>query len=127
MGGQSLFKAINELLDSNGLDSLDCRCHNYDGAAAVAGKSKGLAPNVLGINSKALKTHCSGCPLTLAIVASCEEQRIRNLITNIKEIFCFLNLSLPRNNCLKEKILQFCPNSSNISLRMSLERDGWKE
>ena len=124
MSGQSLFKAINELLDSNGVDRLDCRCHSYDGAAAIAGKSEGLAPHVLGINSKALYTHCSGCPLTFAIVASCEEQRIRNLMANIKEVFSFLNLSLPQNNCLKEKILQFCPDSSNINLRMSLERDG---
>ena len=61
-------------------------------------------------------THCSCHRLNLSVVASCGEKRIRNLMTNIKEIYYFFHMSVPRNNCLKEKILQFCPDSSKHKL-----------
>ena len=36
---------------------------------------------------------------------------------DIKEISYFFYLSVPQNNCLKEKILQFCPDSSKHKLK----------
>ena len=86
LSGQSLFKTVKGFLDSNGIKISDCRGQGYDGAGAVAGKNQGLAAHFLRINSKALYTHCSWHRLNLAVVASCEEQHIQNLMTNIKEI-----------------------------------------
>ena len=59
-------------------------------------------------------------------MVSCEEQHIQNLMTNIKEITYFFNLSVPRNNWLKEKILQVCPDSSKHKLK-DFSRTRWVE
>ena len=126
LSGHSLFKTIKEFLDSNDIDISDCRCQSYDIAGAVAGKNQGLAAHFLKINSRALYTHCSCRCLNLAVVASCWEQRIRNLIRNIKEISYFFNLSVPQNNCLKEKILKFRPDSSKRKLK-NVCRTRWIE
>ena len=117
MSGQSLLKTIKELLDSNGIDISHCRGQGYDGGGVVAGKNQGLTAHFLRINSKVLYTHCSCHRLNLAVVTSCGEQRIRNLMTNVKKISYFFNLSVPQNNCLKEKTLQFCPDSSKHKLK----------
>ena len=47
-------------------------------------------------------------------------------MTNIKEISYFFNLSVPRNNCLKEKILKFCPDVSKHKLK-DVCRTRWVE
>ena len=47
-------------------------------------------------------------------------------MTNIKEITYFFNLSVPRNNWLKEKILQVCPDSSKHKLK-DFSRTRWVE
>ena len=101
LSGQSLYRTIKEFLVSVGIDNSDCRGQSYDG----------LSGHVLRVNPKALYTHCSCHRLNLAVVASCGEQNVRNLMTNIKEISYFLNLSIPRKNSLKDKILLYCPES----------------
>ena len=111
LSGQSLYRTIKEFLVSVGIDISDCRGQGYYGAGAVAGKNQGLSAHVLRANPKALYTHRFCHRLNLVVVASCGEQRVRNLMTNIKEILYFLNLSVPRKNCLEDKILLFCPES----------------
>ena len=75
---------------------------------------------------KVLYTHCSYHRLNLTVVVSCGQQRIKNWMRNIKEISYFVNLSVPRNNYLKEKILQFCPDSSKNKLK-DVCRTRWVE
>ena len=117
LNDQPLLKTIKVFLDSNGIDISDCRDQGFNGPRAFAGENQVVAVHALGINSKALYTHCPCHRLTLALVASCGEQCIWNLVTNIKEMSYFFNFSMPRNNCLKEKILQFCPDSSKLKLK----------
>ena len=112
MNGLSLFKTIKEFSDSNGIDISDCRGQGYDGAGTVAEKNKGLASYIFKINSEPLYIHYSCHRLNLAVVVSSGKQRIQNMMTNIKEISYFFNLSMPRNSCLKDKILQVFPDSS---------------
>ena len=38
-------------------------------------------------------------------------------MTNIKNISYFFNLSVPWDNCLEEKTLPFCPDSSKYKLK----------
>ena len=64
--------------------------------------------------------------MNLAVVASCGEQRVRNLMTNIKEISYFFNLSVPRKNCLEDKILLYCPESLKHKLK-DVCRTRWVE
>ena len=73
--------------------------------------------HVFKVNHKALYTHCSCHRLNLAVVASCGKLCVRNLMANIKEISYFSNLSVPRKNCLKDKILLHCPESLTHKLK----------
>ena len=116
LSSQSLLKKIKEFLDGNDIYISDCRDQGYDGAGSVTGKNQGLAAHVLRIPSKAFYTHCFCHHLSLAVVASCGEQHIWNLIININEISYFFNFPVPWNNCLKEK-MQFCPDSSKHKLK----------
>ena len=111
---------------SVGIDISDCRGQGYDGAGAVAGKNQGLSAHVLRVNPKALYTHRFCHRLNLVVVASCGEQRVRNLMTNIKEISYFFNLSVPRKNCLEDKILLYCPESLKHKLK-DVCRTRWVE
>ena len=117
LSGQSLYRTINEFLDSVGVDISNCRGKSYDEVGTVAGKDQGLSAHVLRVNPKALYTHCSCHGLNLALAASFGEQRVPNLMTNIKEIPYFFNFLVPRKNCLKNKIL---------NLKMTVELDGLK-
>ena len=80
------------------MDILDCRGQGYDGAVAVAGKDKGLQAQIRRVNPKALYTHCASHRMNLAVVASCKEQRVRNVMEQIEEISNFFNFSVPRKN-----------------------------
>ena len=109
-----------------GIDISDCRGKGYDGAGAVESKKQGLLTHVLRANPKALYTHCSCHRLNLAVVASCGEQPLRNLMINIKETSYFFNLSVPRKNCLEDKILLYCPEFLKHQLK-DVCRTRWVE
>ena len=126
LSGQSLYTTIKEFLVSVGIDFSDCRGQGYDGAGADAGKNQGLSAHVLRVNPKALFTHCSCCCLNLAVVASCGEQHVRNLMTNNKEISYFFNLLVPRKNCLEDKIMLCCQESLKHKLK-DVWRTRWFE
>ena len=126
LSGQSLYRTIKEFFVLVDIDISDCRGQGYDGAGAVAGKNQGLSAHALRVNPKALYTHCSCHRLNLAVVASCGEQRVRNLTTNIKEVSYFFNLLVPRKNCLEDKILLYCTESLKHKLK-DVCRTRWVE
>ena len=126
LSGQSLYRTIKEFFVLVDIDISDCRGQGYDGAGAVAGKNQGLSAHALRVNPKALYTHCSCHRLNLAVVASCGEQRVRNLTTNIKEVSYFFNLLVPHKNCLEDKILLYCTESLKHELK-DVCRTRWVE
>ena len=126
LSGQSLYRTIKEFLVLVDIDISDCRGQGYNGTGTVADKNQGLSAHVISVNPKALYTHCSFHCLNLAVVVSCGEQRVRNLMTNIKETSYFFNLLVPRKNCLEDKILLYCPESLKHKLK-NICRTGWVE
>ena len=126
MSGQSFFRTIKQFLVSVGIDISDCRGQGYDGAGAVAGKNQGLSAHVLRVNPKALYTHCSCHHLNLAVVASFGQQRVRNLMTNIKEISYSFNLSVLGKNCFEDKTLLYCSESLKHNIK-DVCRTRWVE
>ena len=101
-----------------GIDTSDFRGQGYDGAGAIACKNQGFSAHVLRVNPK---DH-----LNLAVVASCGEERVRNLMTNIKEVSYFFNLLVPRKNYLEDKILLYCLESLKHELK-DVCRTRWVE
>ena len=113
LAGAVLYQTINEFLGSAGLDILECRGQGYDGAGAVAGKDKVLWTQIRRVNPKALYTHCVSHRLNLAVVASCKEQRVRNVMEQIKEISNFFNFSVPRKKVCQRK-LKYMPQTHYV-------------
>ena len=64
--------------------------------------------------------------MNLAVIASCGEQCVRNLMTNIKEVSYFFNLLVPRKNYLEDKILLYCLESLKHELK-DVCRTRWVE
>ena len=73
--------------------------------------------HVLRVNPKALYTQCFCHRLNLAVEDYCGEQPVRDLMTNIMEISYFFNFSVPHKNCIKNKILLYCPESLKHKLK----------
>ena len=68
----------------------------------VSGKNQGLSAHVLTVNPNAPYTHCSYHRLNLAVVTSCGEQRVQNLMSNIKDTLkTFDDFKSKHQKCLK--------------------------
>lgn len=86
----SIANAITKELQSNGLDIHMCRGQTYDGAAAMAGKTKGVQTQIRKIEPKAVLTHCHAHALNLAIISSCQNTYIRNMFGTLDKLHIFL-------------------------------------
>ena len=71
----------------------------------------------LGINSKAIYTHCYSHRLNLAICNSCSVPLVRNALGQIKELSYFFNLSQGRQMLLEKNVLKYCPESKKLKLK----------
>ena len=65
----------------------------YDGAGAMAGKSKGAASCIITQQPKALYTHCASHRLNLCVVKCCSIREISNMMESADKISRFFNNS----------------------------------
>ena len=63
-----------------------------------------------------LHNHCSSHCFNLAVVSTCEDQRVKNLMKRIKEISYFFNLSGPCTQCLKNNKVLYAHEYLKIKL-----------
>ena len=62
----------------------------YDGAGAMAGKSKGAAACIVAKQPKALYTHCASHRLNLCVVKCCSIRENSNMMHSADKVSCFL-------------------------------------
>ncbi|XP_065645741.1 52 kDa repressor of the inhibitor of the protein kinase-like [Hydra vulgaris] len=105
---------------------MNCRGQSYDGAGAMAGHTKGLSFRILNLNEKASFVHCYSHRLNLAICASCNVQYVKNLLTHVKEVSYFFNLSPTRQQKLEEHIESTVPSAVKKKLK-DVCRTRWVE
>ena len=74
----------------------------YDGAGAMAGKSKGAASYLITKQPKALYTHCASHRLNLCVVKCCSIREINNVMQSADKISRFFN-NLPKRQLALEK------------------------
>ena len=117
LSGADLASVILNALTDLSLNISDCRGQGYDGAGAVAGHTRGLSARILGINNKAIYTHCYSHRLNLAICNSCSVPLVRNALGQIKELSYFFNLSQGRQMLLEKNVLKYCPESKKLKLK----------
>ena len=76
----------------------------YDGAGAMAGKSKGAASHIITKQPKALFTHCASHRLNLCVVKCCSIREINNMMESAGKISRFFNNSPKRQLALERWI-----------------------
>ena len=73
----------------------------YDGAGAMAGKSKGAAACITAKQPKALYTHCASHRLNLCVVKCCSIREISNMMQSADKISRFFSNSPKRQLALE--------------------------
>ena len=126
LSGADLVSVILNALTDFSLNISDCRGQWYDGPGAVAGHTRGLSARILGINIKAIYTHCHSHRLNFAICDSCSVPLVRNALGQIKELSYLFNLSQGRQMLLEKNVLKYCPESKKLNLK-DVCRTGWIE
>ena len=76
----------------------------YDGAGAMAGKSKGAAACIVAKQPKALYTHCASHRLNLCVVKCCSIREISNMMQSADKVSHFFSNSPKRQLALEKWI-----------------------
>ena len=78
------------------------RGQGYDGTGNMAGKKSGVSSRILKLNDKTLYVYCFNYRFNIVIAKSCNIQKVPDLMGIINEISYFFNLSLEREQFLKD-------------------------
>ena len=97
----------------------------YDGAGAMAGKSKGVATRIHSQYPKALYTHCAAHRLNLCVMKCCSIREVSNMMQTADKISRFFNNSPKRQILLEEWIESTQPE--NRKKLKELCRTRWVE
>ena len=109
--GEQLAKIILDALRDFDISIADCRGQGYDGAGAVAGHINGLSAQLLRLNDKALYTHCYSHRLNLTICETIEITDVKSMLTRVKKVSDFFNISQTRQIPLEKNIHLLCSTS----------------
>ena len=98
----------------------------YDGAGAMAGKSKGVAARIHSQYRKALYTHCASHRLNFCVMKCCSIREVSNMMQIADKISRFFNNSPKRQILLEEWIESTLPDENRKKLK-ELCRTRWVE
>lgn len=99
----------------------------YDGAGAMAGKSKGAAARIMVQHPKAVYTHCAAHRLNLCIMKCCSVREITNMMQTADAISRFFSFSPKRQLSLEKWIDSTMPSEEKRRKLKELCRTRWVE
>lgn len=103
--GLGLSKVIQEKLEMDGLDLMDCRGQGYDNGANMAGIYSGVQARILEINDKAKFLPCAAHSLNLVGVNAAEKVPPAKLILgDVQNIYLFFSGSTSTWDVLQSKV-----------------------
>lgn len=120
--GQSILKTVHNL----GLDIQNCVGQGYNRAAVMSSAIVGASTVVLEKNPRALYTHCVAHSLNLAVVDSSNVQEVRNMISTVRQIINFINVSAKRKSVFEAAVKYKLPDQPSSRLK-SLCETRWVE
>ena len=94
--GNAIADHILRLLADWQLSASNIRGQLYDGAGAMAGKSRGAAARIQEAFPKAIYTHCAAHALNLCMIKCCSVTEIRNMMDTAESICRFFSNSPKR-------------------------------
>lgn len=107
MDSKTIATAIDQFIQSCGLDPNKCVGQGYDGAASMAGRIGGVQKLLREKYPKALYFHCASHRLNLVVNDLNSVALVRNTISTIKNIINFFRESIPRRKYVPN-IHAFC-------------------
>ena len=99
----------------------------YDGAGAMAGKSKGAASHIITTQPKALFTHCASHRLNLCVIKCCSIREINNMMESAGKISRFFNNSPKRQLALERWIDELFSHHEKRKKVKDMCRTRWVE
>ena len=124
--GEAIAQSILHTLPQWNLDIKNCRGQGYDGTSNMASSRRGTQALIREKCPKAVYTHCRSHCLNLAIVHSCDQPLIRNMLGTFNEVSNFFKYSPKRNKLLIAVIEKESPEASKTTLH-NLCRTRWVE
>ena len=124
--GEALADQLLKLLQKWQLSGQQLCGQTYDGAGAMAGKSKGVAARISEKFPRAVYTHCAAHCLNLCVVKSCSVQEVQRVMDTADSISRFFANSPKRQLALEKWITQLCEGERRHKLK-SLCKTRWVE
>ena len=124
--GEALADTIPQQLVEWQLHPHLLRGQAYDGAGAMAGKSKGVAARICTKYPKALYTHCASHRLNLCVVKCCSIKEVSNMMHTADSVSRFFNNSPKRQLALEKWISDVLPEERRKKMK-ELCRTRWVE
>ncbi|XP_065920295.1 52 kDa repressor of the inhibitor of the protein kinase-like [Dysidea avara] len=124
--GQAIANDILSQLEKWQLQLPFLRGQAYDGAGAMAGKSKGAAACITAKHPKALYTHCASHRLNLCVVKSCTIREISNMMQSADKVSRFFSNSPKRQLALEKWIDNLFANEKRRKIK-EMCRTHWIE
>ena len=94
--GEAIASDILQQLITWQLEPQFLRGQAFDGAGAMAGKSRGAAARIATQYPKAVYTHCAAHRLNLCIIKCCSVQEVDNMVQVADKVSCFFGNSPKR-------------------------------
>ena len=91
--GEAIASASLDVLPKWNLNIKDCRGQGYDGASNMSSVRRGTQALLLEECLLAVYTHCRAHCLNFAIVHSCDQPLIGNMLGTLKETYNFFKYS----------------------------------
>lgn len=124
--GEAIANRILQHLSNWQLPPENLRGQTYDGAGAMAGKTKGAAAHISKEHPKALYMHCNVHVLNLCVVKCCSIQDVNNVM-EIADKVCHFFCNSPKRQLALEKIVdQELPEEQRTRLKsLCVKLGGW--
>ncbi|CAG2202028.1 unnamed protein product [Mytilus edulis] len=118
--GEHLAELLIETLQGAGVNIAKMRAQGYDGAANMSGKYNGVQARISSIIPEATYVHCKSHCLNLAVVHSCKDNSVRNVMTVVQEIGFAFDYSAKRLQAFFDELSSDAATKENMEKRTKL-------
>ena len=95
LNAESITNAIEQVLESNGLNDLLCVAQAYDGASVMSGSVSGVQARFREKHPEAVYIHCYAHELNLVLCHTCRAvPEASDLFDTLESVYCFFSVSI---------------------------------
>ena len=116
--GEHLAELFIETLQRAGVNIAKMRAQGYD--ANMSGKYNGVQARILNTIPGATYVHCKSHCLNLAIIHSCKDNSVRNVMTTVQEIGFAFDYSVKRLQAFFDELAADAATKENMEKRTKL-------